>query len=302
MRSNFIANRNLKFVAQLALCGMILSGCNDADGASNNNNFEHGPWVFADDRPGDITLNMVRSVGQDPNDPTKVVHSPIVLTTKIPRNLISMCEPYARGGQHSVFNVQSLPDEVFCKKVNIDLNYADGKAMTVTDMFRGDNYDHLRNQPQPSDIIFGKLPENRGGVDIKRYYEMSVDISIKFDYVEELFMRESRWRRADIDGFEVYMPGTAGATALFDNFKKDGVEHVSCSTADPLAKHSLIAYCTYYFPLNDQLQAEVKFIDFREHGGRLFLEERIAALKKWICPIFNCNEQVLAQAQVRGGF
>jgi hypothetical protein len=284
---------------------LTLTGCSSSDsGANSDNNFERGPWVYADWLPGDITLNIAQSVWVDEKEPNKIAHSDVVLTTKIPRNLLSICFPYSRGEIRSPFNVNRLPDEVFCNKVGIDINYATGVAITESKEFRGgDKLDEYKKMSQPSEVIFGKLPEDRATLDIRRYYEMAGDITFRLEKDGlEILMRKPEFRKPDFDGFEVYMHGNSGMTALINSHGKDGVSQVSCSTADPKAQPSLISYCTYYFPLNDQLQAEVKFIDLRHHGGRLFMEERVAAFKKWACPIFKCSEQALAEAKVRGGF
>ncbi len=297
-----IVRRSAK--SALLLSALILAGCDDS-GVDSDNNFERGPWVYADSGPGDITLNIAQSVWVDEKEPGTIKHSDIVLTTKIPRNLVSICFPYSRGDIRGPLNVNRLPDEVFCNKAGIDINYITGIAMTESKELRyGDQLRELEKQPQPSDPAFGKLPEDRSKVhDIRRYYEISADITFKSQQSGiAALMRNPKFRQPDSEGLEVYYDASAAWSAYFNASGKDGIDEVLCTTPDDFTKQHPEIYCTYNFPLNGQLQTEVKFIDFRLHGGRLFAEERVAAFKKWACPIFQCSEQALAEAKVRGGF
>ena len=68
---------------------------------------------------------------------------------------------------------------------------------------------------------------------------------------------------------------------------QDGIYAVKCLT--PVERSNPEVFCTAYVALNESLGAELGFIDFRLHGGRAFLRERIAAWKSHVCGALHCN-------------
>ena len=48
-------------------------------------------------------------------------------------------------------------------------------------------------------------------------------------------------------------------------------------------------FCEYEIILNNRYIAKAVFIDFRFAGGREFLDRRIAAVRKALCPYIKCD-------------
>jgi hypothetical protein len=287
---------------------LTLSGCGDG-GQSSDNGSEFGPWVYSTSEPGEYTLNMAKSVWADEKEPNKVQHSDIVLTTKIPKSLLSVCFPYSRSkGTSPMFKVKSLPDEIFCNKISFNMNYVDGKSLQNSTMFRDEHFeDYIRKSPKPLPVIMGKLPdiprEDQPRVTWRRYFEMTADVYPrknlgKFDYPEGRVMRRNRI--GQLEGLEVYKSQNSSWTGYFDEQASDGLNYILC-VAPPDRTHPEF-FCSAHIVINDDLVAKVDFVDFRVHGGRQFLRDRIRAFKKHVCPILKCSSEALQAADVVGGF
>jgi hypothetical protein len=291
-------------LALLACLVLPLSACGDG-GQSSDNGAERGPWVYSTQEEGNYILNMAASVGVNKDDPTKIAHSEIVLKTEIPKKLLSVCFPYSRSKATSaLFKVKSLPNEVFCNKISFVMNYATGEEWTGSEMLKRDNFEKfLRERPKPDPLIFGKVPEDETNVDFERYFEIKADVFVrknqgKFEYPEGSVMRRNKIGYSD--GFSVYRPANSSWTGYFDDQASDGLGYVLC--VNPPDRMTPRAFCKATIVINDRLIAEVDFIDFRLHGGRAFLQERVRAFKKHMCPILKCNDSALSAAKVVGGF
>ena len=291
-------------VALIASLVLPLSACGDS-GQSSDNGAERGPWVYSTEEDGSYTLNMAASVGVDKSDASKVAHSEIILKTEIPKKLLSVCFPYARNGDASgLFRVNRLPDEVFCNKISFVMNYATGEDWTSSTMLEPDNLEKfLRERPKPDPLIFGKVSADETNVDFRRYFEMGVDVFVrknqgKFEYPEGSVMRRNKI--GYFDGFSFYRPANSSWTGYFDDQALDGLSYVLC--VNPPDRMTPGAFCSAHIVINDKLAAKVGFVDFRLNGGRLFLQERVRAFKKYICPILMCSQAVLSAAKVVGGF
>jgi hypothetical protein len=87
-------------------------------------------------------------------------------------------------------------------------------------------------------------------------------------------------------------------TYFYDN-GSDGIRAVQCFDLTERSEPSQT--CSTQFRVNDKLVATVSFIDFRLHGGREFLRERVRNFKKIMCPFLKCDENALSAAEVTGG-
>ena len=293
-------------VALIASLVLPLSACGDS-GQSSDNGAERGPWVYSTEEDGSYTLNMAASVGVDKSDASKVAHSEIILKTEIPKKLLSVCFPYARNGDASgLFRVKRLPDEVFCNKISFVINYATGEEWTGSEMLKRDNLEKfLRERPKPDPLIFGNVPADETNVDFERYFEMGADVYVWVssklgETISKMIGVQPKNRIGEFEGFRVYREGTSSWTDYVDIGAADGIQHVLC--VNPPERMTPRAFCRAKIVINDRLVAEVNFIDFRLHGGRAFLQERVRAFKKHMCPILKCNDAALSAAKVVGGF
>jgi hypothetical protein len=291
----------------LLVVALMVSSC--GDGQSTDNGSEFGPWVYSTSEPGDYTLNMAKSVWADEKEPTKILHSEIVLTTKIPKSLLSVCFPYSRKQpQANVFKVQSLPDEVFCNKISFVMNYVDGEDWKGSEMLRGrDNLEKfLRERPKPDPLIFGKVPADESNVDFRRYFKMKADVSLihpsKNLAEVERFIHgaEPKNKIGTYDGFDVHKNSYSERTTFIDASAADGIQTAFCVSATNNTRPEF--FCSAIFRLNENVYVELDFIDFRVHGGRRFLQERVRAFKKYVCPILKCSDAAMSAAEVVGGF
>jgi hypothetical protein len=206
--------------------------------------------------------------------------------------------------------VRSLPDEVFCNKISFNMNYVDGKSLKNCDMCSLNEFeDYIRKAPKPHPIIMGKLPAipraDQPNEDFQRYFEMKADVYVWIasklgETIGKMISVKPVNRIGDFEGFEVYREGNSSWTDYVEIRATDGIQHVRC-VAPPEKTHPE-NFCNANIVINDRLVAEVQFVDFRMHGGRRFLQERIRAFKKHICPILKCSSEALEAAKVVGGF
>jgi hypothetical protein len=101
----------------------------------------------------------------------------------------------------------------------------------------------------------------------------------------------------DYQGFKHYRDPDGMGTGhyYFDN-GSDDIRAIKCfgTFNDTPPGH----FCTYSLAMNPSIFAELTFLDFRMHGGRPFVRDRIRVFKKFACPIFQCDEKALKAAEI----
>jgi hypothetical protein len=283
-------------IAALSFLLLIPAGCWGGD--SNDNGSEMGPWVYYSQDDGEIELSMPASVYVKDGIGNEITESAPLLTTKIPRNVLSVCFPYSRKSESAVFRVKRLPDKVSCYLVAFSISHVDGKSWKDNRDYSRGNIGKIIEKQNPEE--FGILPED-GSVDLRRYFQNVVEIEAKPARVvrEGRLQRKVQDRVEGYDGFQVFRRPNTSWTFYFDHNAADGIYQITCSNGLERTKPGF--FCTYHFAVSSDLRAKVEFIDFRIHGGRRFAQARVRAIKKHICPIFKCDQKALRAADVRGG-
>ena len=287
------SSQGLSKFAISALVLLVLVACK----SSSDNGEERGPWVFVSDEGPDYIVNLVTSPYKD--DSGNIAYRKLFLRTTLPRDILSICFPYSRRGG-GPFKVESLPDEVFCNKIGFAIYYDDGKPVWRSKS--REERDAVRNRTSDP-LAFGKVPsaEFRRTLNVKRFSTVAADVfpigPEWFDHLQ-FVLADGRIKNelgeykgsgkyiGDYEGFREYQDGPRFRNYL-DSKGRDGIYAVKCLT--PIEGSHPEFYCTAYVDLNDNIGAELTFIDFRLHGGRAFLRERIAAWKSHMCEALHCN-------------
>ena len=239
-----------------------------------------------------------------------------LLTTNISRAYLNRCAHYTSSPLDDLerkFQVDVLPDQVFCDKVEINQMYPNGEPYTIARDVRVDQWEERK--PKPITPYFGKgfddiIKQNPRAFDDQfRFLRMDVELSpmvvghsrnvqfLKLDWNNEVTKKYDTLY-GEYDGFYAVSHDQRSPTDYFDDNAADDIQQIICTA--PLEQTNPGYFCEYYFPINAQIRARMAFIDFRLHGGREFARERIRSFKKTMCPIFHCDEQALRAAEVRG--
>ena len=276
------SSQGLSKFAISALVLLVLVACR----SSSDNGSERGPWVFVSDEGPDYIVNLVTSPYKD--DSGNIAYRKLFLRTTLPRDILSICFPYSRRGD-GPFKVESLPDEVFCNKIGFAIYYDDGKP--AWRYKSREERDAVRNRTSdPS--VFGKVPsaEFRRTIDVGRFSKVTADvfpIGPGWPTKPKPLAVDKGQKIGEYEGFDVYEFGPSLYRSYVDFNSGDGIFYVECPA--PIEKSHPEFYCKASVKLNDQIGAELSFIDFRLHGGRAFLRERIAAWKSHMCEALHCN-------------
>jgi hypothetical protein len=250
----------------------LLSACGNGSSESYDGQMR-GPWVYSTNAPGDYTLQMGN------------------LTTTVPKRMLDMCMPYSRRSTIPEFKVSELPDTIRCEQIHIGINHVDGKPWHRHPMFSRKYLEEISTQKNHP-LIFGKLANVRLD-SLKRLFAIHATIRVGKDQTansEQFLLTGMKNSPAayitlpSYDGYRVVKNQPSSWTDFFDLGASDGIRHIRCFTPS-----NPTFYCTYYLTLSEDLQAELTFIDFRLHGGREFMRQRVDAFKKHICPMLKCK-------------
>jgi hypothetical protein len=287
----------------LLLAALTLPSCGE-DSVSDDNRYERNPWVYNSGAEGEYVLHLVKTPFFK-TYPEVVDQKQIIQTTKIRKNLLSICHPYGRKQKKAVFKVENLPDELYCGAIGLTFNYDDGISWDNVRPTRRDELESLLADKSKHSLILGRITSKTHWSDLDRYKIIRAEIEILRDqkhkdaYFSPKMVVGKKTR--EYEGFEEYLATpTDGMPQYFDVNALDGIQRVDC-VSNP-AQTNAVYFCHARLLLNPLIIAKVGFIDFRHHGGRLFLQERVRAFKKIVCPIIKCDTAALREAEVVGGF
>ena len=264
-----------------------------------------GPHVYfsTDMRPIEISFatgqfdehsKTIKPVRFDPEKKLLVEKGPM-LVANIPRAYVMYANRYSSSRKAQPgFRYDVLPDKIISDHVQLGVSYPDGLPLSVS-------YDAFhRNNPDLSKFG-GRVPEIRKdkqarAIVLLAHIHSFNDPFPPYDFFTPKYITDGKKQIGHAYGFEHYQHG--GSIQEYLDNGPDGIRRISCY--GDAARTPVGYYCTYSFPLNKFVYVDLRFLDFRVHGGRAFARARIRAFKKFACPILHCDEVALRAAEVQG--
>ena len=267
-------------------------------------------WQYNSTDKTPITLNLVRQFRYDrliektwwggwrkAPDAEQQIAAATVLRTKIPRAYITYCGPYSSRALNPYFKVSQIPDNAVCDAVRLSYIYPTGEPLTTFGRID-------ENEPLPVTKFFGSGYNEINDTSRKlRYLRMTAYI-VRFKQSANRFKMWSpddiashSVRRKDYQGFNQFESKVGISVYFFDN-SEDGIRKVRC--IEQYGKIIPYYFCSVEFSINENIYVDLDLIDFRKHGGREFLRERVRNFKSHMCSILQCNEQALRAATIAG--
>lgn len=292
---------------QSALALTLCSGASFSTWADTVPGSYSAPWAYYSTDMSPVEVNFAnfkfdsiegryRTGHLDPVT-KEFVEGPPIATVILPRAYINVFHPYSsKNKTRPDFQVEVLPDRVFGDDLTITMTYPDGLPYSVV-------YQNWpAHKPDMSLLGVGIGVANWGGKkdQIRALHIEANFLANPFSKARSSALFEPSKITdkpiGEYDGFKAYQ-SVGTIRKYFDN-SADDIRYISCYGAQE--KVPSVYYCTYSFALNSALIVNLKFLDFRVHGGREFARERIRAFKKVMCPIFQCDDKALQAAETRG--
>lgn len=189
---------------------------------------------------------------------------------KIPRAYIWRALPFSRGWKTNFFYARDVPDPLITGALYIRATMPDMAPLSLTTGdWRRQHPGRLRHLS-----VSAVIRTTGHGVDSRVAIQKGV---------------ASMRKKNPVGGHLGYdSVSNAGSTYYYlSENDPDEISIVSCYRPPEKAKKHV--FCTYRFPLNSKLSAELTFVDFRANGGVPFMRKRVRAFKRKFCPIFNCD-------------
>lgn len=191
---------------------------------------------------------------------------------KIPRAYIWRALPFSKGWKANFFYARDVPDPLITGALHIKATMPDMAPLSLT------TGDWKRQHP-------GRLRHLSVGAVI-RTTGHGVDSRVAIQKTAA-----SMRKRNPVDDHLGY-DAIYSAGSIYYYVSEDDPDEISIITCyRPPEKAKRHVFCTYRFPLNSKLSAELTFVDFRVNGGVPFMRKRVRAFKEKFCPIFNCDLQ-----------
>jgi hypothetical protein len=283
-----------------------------------------GPFIYSSTDLTEIEVNLVYDfkyqdgepvldetgepvVGQQVGD--KFITKPPAFSTKLPRAQVNYCNPYSSRAVSSYFDTGgffkngALPNRIYCKQFSMYYLYTDGTPITIA---HATPLDSLKSRwPKPAPASFGKdFDQLQNKWDMLRYLSMVAIIHANgFDSRDGVYLWDTKrlikdapnTTIGDYEGFLSFVSGASDTPEYFDD-GADEIRYVSCASS--IEKSHPGFYCTVYFPISRGAFVELSFVDFRLHGGRQFLRERVRSFKRLFCEQLKCDQQSINAAKV----
>jgi hypothetical protein len=277
-----------------------------------------GPFVYNSTDMNEVEVNFAdivyvdestNKIGRvDKRTGTFIEGEPID-SVRLSRAYINTFSPYSsKASRGKEFRHEYLPDQIFGNDLTIRYVHPSGIPYTVafprwknltpgvTDSSFGRDYDI---QPKAKQIRLLQMTARIIALSPATHTEgKGTTREMKCIGPESCSGVRKRGKLLDIfDGFDHYDNLPTTNQSYYDN-GSDEIRKIDCYGLVDQARPNW--FCTYTFPLNDALFVELKFLDFRFHGGRKFARDRIRTFKKLFCPVFHCDEKTISAAKVDG--
>jgi hypothetical protein len=282
-----------------------------------------GPYVFNTSDMTEIEVNLIRglkyadgSIEPELDGPTgkpisgkydankKFRAEPPLITARLPRALVNICDPYTSKAESYFFDVNELPDEIYC--TNFMINYLHPDGLPLTKALSMDWNEMRATRPSPTSPSFGKdFDKLQYEPERIRFLRMEAVVRInEFNgrYAIPTWNKQDQTKNypnsivEEYDGYTSVSDGVSNWQYYFDD-GPDEIRSVACVTSIEDAQPGF--FCTANFPIRDNVFVALTFIDFRLHGGRKFLRERVRMFKKQFCQQLNCDLKSINAAKAR---
>ncbi len=224
----------------------------------------------------EVTFEADRQhTGKQSNEPALKTH----VTVKLPRAYI-----YNAAGRYTSEREKSLPDKIAVPWLMLIFVHPDGdvhKTFSEQNLYKREvvvqqGVEHklrlIRKLTMRTTIVF--RPNIKNFYEVPPFFQpedLPIDVRLSFAGV---------W-----DGYRVYTQDQ-GPDYLFGGPR----DHFQVARCPMSANGAMLSnWCSYFIRLNELFIAEVEFLDFRFHGGRKFVTERLAAWSVIVCRYFACN-------------
>ena len=239
-----------------------------------------------------------------------------ILSTIIPRALITGCTPYASKFRsekrefEKIFKVDILPERVTCNQLFLDYYYPTGVPYTG-------RMPKFIDLPQP-DVGLGYVLSHKRDTEsirvaIHRSLGMGIVVKIRpkhardnklWNFKDDLVRinpyngKPNTIKIGQYEGFTVTKFNTDSRWRYYYDNGPDEIRYVACVMPVEMSYHKL--KCTTHMPINDNFYVKLTFLDFRLNGGRAFLRQRVRNFKKHFCGYLKCDEKALQAAKITG--
>ncbi len=95
-------------------------------------------------------------------------------------------------------------------------------------------------------------------------------------------------RGSTADGLDIFYYSSGRGPVYYTDRAYPELQIIDCATDQ--ARADANDYCTYELRLSEVLLARINFVDFRFHGGRAFVQERLGELQSLLCSYFPCDD------------
>jgi hypothetical protein len=248
-----------------------------------------GPvWYRTDDEHGIGTIDPVTK---------KFTEGKSVANFELPRAYITRADPYSSEATHPFFRRNVLPDQIITNKIGVNLIYPSMLPYSVV---------YQTWPAQAPDLTtpgvgvgIAELSKSR----LTRALSLAADVRLSggASRSSEIFTdkqnRDTGFYKKEgtYEGFEWYRDGGSGHH-FYDEDAEDDIHSVHCYNSPQTVNPNFL--CTYRIFINEHARVDLKFIDFRAHGGRDFARERIRAFKKFFCPLLNCDPAAIEAMKI----
>jgi hypothetical protein len=222
-----------------------------------------GRAYYASTEADPIAVNFVAD--KPSLTPETAKRQSIVTSGVVPRGFIIFAVPYATDIE------PVLPEEIWTTHLVLLLHKSGEPYLAFLDKLQ--KSEALSERAATASMRVDMATANLQTVDWPRYRELIT------------YTRAPR-RGSTEDGLDVYFYGPRGPIYYRDH-SYPALQVIQCRTEQ--ARANANQFCTYELRLSQVLRARIDFVDFRFHGGRAFVHERLRQLEEQLCSFFSCD-------------
>lgn len=259
-----------------AACLMILQAVGYGKADSLPHTPFSGPLYYVSKEMEPISVEFVlKPWAEDDEDTLKRV-------VKVPRAYINFVNGYSHSAKrrvtkHTLKSRQrgwsELPEQVRTSDIMVTLIDPDGAPYTVQGLERSlstQNADGITKRRARSQFAYISLAKD----------SQFVPITLKM-------ARDKGVSLVEYEGL-LFDPGATGRHYYY-NMGSGSLRFVRCSRRAEETRPG--EFCTYAVSMGDHFIARIQFLDFRLHGGRQYIIDRVGVFLKAMCQHFPCNEE-----------
>ncbi len=216
----------------------------------------------------DIAPVAVHFVEDKPGlTPQSAAQQPIVTSGRVPRGLMIFAVPYSND-THPI-----LPDEIWTTHLVLLLHENGEPYLAALNALQREQ--GLSTSAAAASLRTGMATVNVHAVDWERYRQVAVYFGMPN-------------RGSTADGLDIYYYSSGRGPIYYTDSAYPELQIIACATDQ--ARADANDYCTYELRLSEVLLARINFVDFRFHGGRAFVQERLGQLEELLCSYFRCDD------------